>query len=60
MEDRGIIRRLPAVSHREEQEFGGKAPKTSEKFPARDTSSMKSSEFPGTDRFLAVLGGSRH
>ncbi len=60
MEDRGIIRRLPAVSHREEQEFDRKAPERSKKFTARNTSSMKSSEFPGTDRFLTVvsdLGG---
>jgi hypothetical protein len=34
-----------------------------ENFPARNTASIKSPEFPGTDRFLAVLsdlGTSQH
>jgi hypothetical protein len=48
-EDHRIICRLPAVSHQEEQEFGRKAPEKSEKFSARNTASMKSREFPGTD-----------
>jgi hypothetical protein len=50
-----LSRWLPAVSHREEYEFGWKAAEISEKFPARNTASMKLPEFPGTDRFLAVL-----
>jgi hypothetical protein len=44
-EDRRILRRLPTVSHR-------KNPKI---FRHWNTVSMKSPEFPGTDRFLAVL-----
>jgi hypothetical protein len=54
-EDHGIFRRLPAVSHREKQEFGRKAPEKSEKFAAWYTAFMKSPECPGTDRFLAIL-----
>jgi len=53
-EDHGIIRRLPAVSHREEQGFRRNTP---EKFPARNSASMK---FLGTDCFLAVLSDLRN
>jgi hypothetical protein len=52
-EDHGIIRRLPAVSHREEQRFCRNTP---EKFPVQNSASMK---FPGTDCFLALLSDLR-
>ncbi len=53
-EDHGIIRRLPAISYREEQGFCWNTP---ENFPARNSASMK---FPGTDCFLAVLSDLRN
>jgi hypothetical protein len=39
----------------QEQEFGRKTPEKSEDFPVWNIASIKSPEFPGTDRFLAVL-----
>ncbi len=51
----GLSGRLPAISHRKEQEFGQKTTEQSIDFPTWNTASMKSSEFLGTDSFLAVL-----
>jgi hypothetical protein len=56
--DRKIVelsRRLPAVFHLKEHEFGRRIPEKSENFPTRNTASMKLSVFCGTDLFLAVL-----
>jgi hypothetical protein len=50
-----LSRRVPAVSHRKEQEFGRKITEKSENFPVRNTASMKSPEFSGTGHFLAAL-----
>ena len=50
-----IFRLLPAVSRRTEQEFGRRTQEKSEDFLVWNTASMKSPEFSGTDRFLAVL-----
>jgi hypothetical protein len=49
-----LSRRLPAVSHGKEQQFGRRHQKI-RKFSARNIASMKAAEFSGTERFFPVL-----